>query len=154
MRRTTRIVALLLVIALVGLTLVAAVSSAFKQGASDQRAAVKPVGDAEGYGEQEATGEEDEVLERRMTARARIESFRIAQRQGRTAVSDSGPGPRASVPGWGNEKVFSRFNDWEPNVAADPSSSYVYMLTTQYGGPKACVDCPRNPSIRLRISSD
>lgn len=154
MRRSTRIVALLLVIALVGLTLAAVAGSAFKQGASDQRASVKPVGDAEGSGEEEAKGEEDEVLERRMTARARIEAFRIAERQGRTAVSDSGPGPRVSVAGWGNEKVFSRFNDWEPNVAADPSSGYVYMLTTEYGGPKACKkNCP-GPSIRLRISSD
>ena len=29
-------------------------------------------------------------------------------------------------------------DDWEPTVAVDPSSSYVYQMTTRYGGQKAC----------------
>ena len=29
-------------------------------------------------------------------------------------------------------------DDWEPTVAADPSSSFVYQMTTRYGGQKAC----------------
>jgi hypothetical protein len=29
-------------------------------------------------------------------------------------------------------------DDWEPTVALDPSSSYVYQVTTRYGGQKVC----------------
>ena len=94
-----------------------------------------------------------EIYERRIDARVRIDAFRIAEREGATAVDDS-VAPEVAVPGWGDEKVFSKFNDWEPNVAADPSSGYVYMTTTQYGGPKACSTCPTSGPIRLRISTD
>jgi hypothetical protein len=31
-----------------------------------------------------------------------------------------------------SEALWSSANDWEPNVATDPSSSYVYELTTRY----------------------
>lgn len=99
-------------------------------------------------------GDSGEMSERRIGARARIEAFRIAERQGQTAVSDAAPGPKVTTPGWGNEQVFSEYNDWEPNVAADPSSGYVYMTTTEYGGPKACGTCPKSGPIRLRISTD
>jgi len=93
-----------------------------------------------------------EIAEQRLDTRARVQSFQEAERQGLTAVTDKGPGPKVAAPGWGNEKVFSKYNDWEPNVAADPSSGYVYMLTTQYGGPRACNNCPQ--PIMMRISSD
>ena len=37
------------------------------------------------------------------------------------------------------EKVWqASADDWEPTVAVDPSSSYVYQVTTRYGGQKAC----------------
>ena len=34
--------------------------------------------------------------------------------------------------GFSNEALWSSADDWEPNVATDPSSSYVYELTTRY----------------------
>src|SRR5438105_1617665 len=43
--------------------------------------------------------------------------------------------PVASVTaaGWDSERVWSGQDDWEPFVAADPSSDYVYQLTTRFG---------------------
>jgi hypothetical protein len=44
-------------------------------------------------------------------------------------------------------------DDWEPTVAVDPSSSYVYQMTTRYGGQKACGK-GLNHCILLRASSN
>jgi len=42
--------------------------------------------------------------------------------------------PRASTaaPGWDSERVWSGPDDWEPFVAADRSSNYVYQMTTRF----------------------
>jgi hypothetical protein len=42
--------------------------------------------------------------------------------------------PRASAaaPGWDSERVWSGQDDWEPFVAADRSSGYVYQMTTRF----------------------
>ena len=42
--------------------------------------------------------------------------------------------PRASAtaPGFASERVWSGHDDWEPFVAADRSSSYVYQMTTRF----------------------
>ncbi len=40
--------------------------------------------------------------------------------------------------GWTSEQRWGPKNDWEPNVAADPSSAWLYQMTTQYGGPQVC----------------
>lgn len=63
--------------------------------------------------------------------------------------------PRASVSAkaFESERVWSGRDDWEPALAADPSSSYVYQLTTRYDGPKPCGGCPL-PAIVFRRSSD
>ena len=50
--------------------------------------------------------------------------------------------PSLTAPGWDAERVWSGYDDWEPAIAADPSSSYVYQMTTRYSGPKACAGCP------------
>jgi hypothetical protein len=57
--------------------------------------------------------------------------------------------------GWnGSQLLNATTDDWEPAVAADPGSSYVYLLTTRYGQPKTCSShCP-TPYIVLTISSD
>lgn len=64
--------------------------------------------------------------------------------------------PRAAVattpPRFSSERPFSEGNDWEPNVATDPSSSYVYLVTTGLDA-KACQRCPE-PSILIRASPD
>jgi hypothetical protein len=44
-------------------------------------------------------------------------------------------------------------DDWEPTVAVDPSSSYVYQVTTRYGGQKACGK-GLNHCLLLRASSN
>ena len=48
----------------------------------------------------------------------------------------------AAAPGFDSERAWSGFDDWEPASAADPSSDYVYQMTTRYNGPKACNGCP------------
>lgn len=61
---------------------------------------------------------------------------------------------RAAPPGWQSEQLWSTTqNDWEPAIAVDPSSNYVYQETTRYGGPKACQQCP-DPAIIVRASAD
>ena len=58
------------------------------------------------------------------------------------AAADTAPPAAAAGHGharhWTVERRWSRHNDWEPNIAADPSSSWLYQMTTQYGGPSAC----------------
>jgi len=55
--------------------------------------------------------------------------------------------------GWSPERRWSPRNDWEPNIAADPWSPWLYQMTTQYGGPRACR--PRmNHCILFRSSPD
>jgi hypothetical protein len=41
--------------------------------------------------------------------------------------------------GFANEALWSSSDDWEPNVATDPSSSYVYEVTTRYAN-KFCAN--------------
>lgn len=55
--------------------------------------------------------------------------------------------------GWDAERVWSGNDDWEPAIAADPSSSYVYQMTTRYNGPVPCRGCPL-PMVAFRASSD
>jgi hypothetical protein len=56
--------------------------------------------------------------------------------------------PRASAaaPGWDSERVWSGQDDWEPFVAADRSSSYVYQMTTRFNA--------RLSGIFIRRSAD
>jgi hypothetical protein len=69
-------------------------------------------------------------------------------------VTVAGAVARAAAPGWQSETLWSPINDdWEPTVAVDPSSSWVYEATTRYGGPRACKACP-DPAIIVRGSSD
>ncbi len=66
----------------------------------------------------------------------------------------SGQAARAGHAGWSGEQLFGGKNDdWEPAVAADPVTPRVYILTTRYGGKKACHDCP-DPALILRTSTD
>jgi hypothetical protein len=62
------------------------------------------------------------------------------------------PTPNAAT-GFDVERVWSGEDDWEPAVAADPSSNYVYQLTTRYSGPVPCKGCPL-PVMIFRASSD
>ncbi len=64
------------------------------------------------------------------------------------------PAHSAPPPTWQSESLWSATNnDWEPAIATDPGSNYVYQATTRYGGPKACQQSP-DPAIIVRASSD
>src|SRR5262245_25695693 len=54
---------------------------------------------------------------------------------------DALPRESMSAAGFASERVWSGEDDWEPAIAADPSTSYVYQLTTRYTGPKPCNNC-------------
>jgi hypothetical protein len=55
--------------------------------------------------------------------------------------------------GWTSEQRWGPKNDWEPNIAADPSSSWLYQMTTRYGGPSMCRPHMEH-CIRFRSSAD
>jgi len=58
--------------------------------------------------------------------------------------------------GWvGSRLVNAPTDDWEPAVATDPSTPYVYLLTTRYGtNPPDCSShCP-SPFIAMTTSAD
>jgi hypothetical protein len=59
----------------------------------------------------------------------------------------------AAAPGWAGESVVGAGNTWEPSVAADPSSSYVYVMYNDFTATKACNTCPKPPMI-VRASSN
>lgn len=63
--------------------------------------------------------------------------------------------PRASnfANGFSAERVWSGHDDWEPAIAADPNSNYVYQMTTRYSGKHPCDFC-RLPAIVFRSSSN
>ncbi len=77
-------------------------------------------------------------------------TFAMGQAEARPAP----PTRFAPAAGWQSETVWNAAqNDWEPAIATDPSSNYVYQATTRYGGPKACSACP-GTAIIVRTSSD
>jgi hypothetical protein len=71
------------------------------------------------------------------------------------AVAASAIEPDLAHPGWSGEQLLGsvKNDDWEPAVAADPVHPYVYILTTRYGGQKACSACP-DPALVLRVSKN
>jgi len=56
------------------------------------------------------------------------------------------PGASTTAPGWDSERVWSGHDDWEPFVAADRSSSYVYEMVTRFNSQVS--------GIFIRASSD
>jgi len=50
-------------------------------------------------------------------------------------------------------QLWSNAIDWEPAIAVDRTSSYVYQMTNRYGVPECASGCP-DPAIILRRSSD
>ena len=66
---------------------------------------------------------------------------------------ESQPSASGRNAGFDRARLWSEFDDWEPAIAADPSSDFVYQLTTRYDGPPACPDCAL-PVIVFRRSAD
>jgi BNR repeat-like domain len=100
-----------------------------------------------------APGGVDERLEQQLTTGARLDALREAKAAGRFGRAQAVVAAPAA--GWTGEQVMDpKTDDWEPAVAADPSSGYVYLLTTRYGEEKPCPgNCPI-PHIAIEISAD
>ncbi|HJO03614.1 MAG TPA: sialidase family protein [Acidobacteriota bacterium] len=61
------------------------------------------------------------------------------------------PVPGRAV-GWDRERLWSSHVDWEPVVAADPRSDWVYQMASRYYAPP-CEGCP-DPIMVFRRSPD
>lgn len=60
----------------------------------------------------------------------------------------------APTSGFDPENIFPGGGDnWEPTVAADPSSNWVYQMVTYINASKVCTDCP-GTSVFFRASGD
>ncbi len=71
---------------------------------------------------------------------------------GTTRVRNHPLDPSAlAATGWAGEIQVANEDTWEPDVAADPSSSYVYAMYNRFG--ITCHRCP-NPQMQIRISSN
>lgn len=62
------------------------------------------------------------------------------------------PSASNAAAGFESERAMSGHDDWEPAVAADPSSHFVYQLTTRFTGQPPCANCPL-PALVLRRSA-
>jgi hypothetical protein len=94
----------------------------------------------------EAAEQAEEVAERQEAYEAALEAGTFGQQVPITGT------PAA---GWAGEQIVDQtVDDWEPAIAADPHSGYVYALVTRYGVPKPCKgNCP-SPVIEMIISAD
>ena len=70
----------------------------------------------------------------------------------RTLVADT-PSASSRAAGFDTERVISGYDDWEPTVAVDPNSAYVYQMTTRYNDPRVCPQCA-SPVMIFRRSKD
>src|SRR5947207_3520369 len=76
---------------------------------------------------------------RRLTVLSAFMALAMTMLVASTATAAPKPQAPPAPSGFASEQVWnSGTNDWEPMVAADPSSNYVYQMTTRYGGVKAC----------------
>ena len=51
------------------------------------------------------------------------------------------PSPSVAASGFDSERLWGPYNDWEPAIAVDPGSTWVYQMTTRYNGPPPCNGC-------------
>ena len=155
MHRRRGVLALVLVLASLALVIGLLVTGGITSSASSSSApATRP---DQGGGESDAGGEGEggstEAEREADGTAARIQAWRDAKAAGTLRVNAAAPAAPPS--GWAGEQVVSpTADDWEPAIAADPNSPYVYVLTTRYTGPTACGNkCPL-PYIMLKVSSD
>ncbi len=60
-----------------------------------------------------------------------------------------GPISSAVAPGWDSERVWSGHDDWEPFLAADRSSTYVYQIVTRFNAQVAGILSAAQPTAML-----
>ena len=115
-----------------------------------------PDADAGEAGGETAAELNEEAQEQAEGTEKRHEAFEKAKAAGTTGQQRPvGAAAAAPATGWAGEfPMDTQWDDWEPAIAADPSSPYVYVLATRYAAPKPCPgNCP-SPWIALEISSD
>ena len=72
--------------------------------------------------------------------------------EGQVTIQARPTGSRSNN-GFEAERVWGPYNDWEPAIAIDRATGYVYQLTTRYDGPEPCKRCA-GPYIIFRRSGD
>ena len=103
--------------------------------------------------DEQARGASEEAEEQAEETEQRLEALEAALDAG--TFGESSGVRRDAATGWLGERPLDRnTDDWEPAIAADPNTPYVYALVTRYGEPKPCPgNCPA-PYIALAVSSD
>src|SRR5712691_4128463 len=135
---------------LMALSLFAAACSsraAAPQQPKDSAPTEADIGRGDQNGEQRGGEEAD-------TAAARLSALYTAQAAGLFGYA-SQASVTSPATGWLGEQVVNpNVDDWEPAVATDPNSPFIYILTTRYGQPAPCTShCP-SPYITLVVSSN
>jgi hypothetical protein len=102
-----------------------------------------------------ATDVNPEAEEQAEIAEERAEAFEQAEEHGKVGQSrPTGAAAAAPAPGWAGEQPIDPVaDDWEPAIAADPNSPYVYNLVTRYAGKPCPGNCP-SPYAALEVSAD
>jgi hypothetical protein len=146
MRRTWLVSTLIFVAAVM---VVAAVAFLPRASSQSTRAATAEGADAAKGGEAEPEGEDPEA-----EAEAHVGlPVTDAGQSSITAAEARVMAPAVTAPGWAGEIKLGVEDTWEPTIAADPTSAYVYTMYNRFGGPKACNKCPGIP-MYVRVSSD
>src|SRR3954454_24121907 len=148
--------AIVLVLVLSSLAVVIALSmtgGATSSAPSSSEPATEPDQGGETDAGSEPKGGSAEREEEAKEAAERIEAWHEAKEAG--TLRENQAAAAAPAPGWTGEPVVTPpADDWEPAIAADPNSPFVYLETTRYTGPTACGNqCPL-PYIMLKVSSD
>src|SRR5690349_5868622 len=104
-------------------------------------------------GGHDAVDANPEAAEQAEAAHEHQDRFQEAVAAG--SAGQAQPIVNAPATGWAGEKLVDpASDDWEPAIAADPNSQFVYFLTTRYASTKPCPgNCP-TPYMALYISSD
>jgi hypothetical protein len=103
--------------------------------------------------EAEGRGGDAEAAEQLEETQERLDALREARAAGTFGVRTSSAS-FAPAPGWAGETVLNPTkDDWEPAIAADPRSPYVYVLATRYAAKPCKGNCP-TPWMALAVSKD
>ncbi len=87
---------------------------------------------------------------RRLVAAVSISSMFLAPMLTGSAVATAAP----TASSWEGERLLTgNVDSWEPEVASDPSSSYVYVMYNQFGTKPLCPRCPSVPMV-VSVSPD
>jgi hypothetical protein len=149
--RRTLIIAAVAALVIAGITAASLWSNGRTATDATERAAEG--GDEPGE-EARAEGAGAEAQEQAEATQERLEALREARRSG-MFDAQTPAAPSSPAPGWAGERLFNAgTDDWEPAIAADPHSPWVYLIVTRYGVPKPCSgNCPV-PYIVIERSSD